>query len=387
MNEEIINKIVNNYETPIYVFDTNVLKERVKYLKSNLPSNVDICYAIKANTFIVDDIDSEVERFEVCSPGEYEICKAKKIAQNKILISGVYKTPEIIEKMLKEDKDINSYSIESMEQFNLFKNIKTENKINLLIRLTSGNQFGIGQEEVEEIIKNRAKYENLEIKGIQYFSGTQKISLKNIRKEIENADLFLEKLENEYGYKAEEFEFGGGFPVFYFENSEFDEDEYLKEFSSILNDMKFDGKIIIELGRSIAASCGTYLTKVVDMKRNKEQNYAIVDGGMNHIVYYGQSMAMKVPKIEIYPKRENTNVENWNVCGSLCTINDILVKQYPVSNLKIGDVFVFKNTGAYCMTEGISLFLSRDLPQVIKLKENNEIEVERKTLPTYTLNM
>ena len=387
MNEEIINKIVNNYETPIYVFDTNVLKERVKYLKSNLPSNVDICYAIKANTFIVDDIDSEVERFEVCSPGEYEICKAKKIAQNKILISGVYKTPEIIEKMLKEDKDINSYSIESMEQFNLFRNIKTENKINLLIRLTSGNQFGIGQEEVEEIIKNRAEYENIEIKGIQYFSGTQKISLKNIRKEIENADLFLEKLENEYGYKAEEFEFGGGFPVFYFENSEFDEDEYLKEFSSILNDMKFDGKIIIELGRSIAASCGTYLTKVVDMKRNKEQNYAIVDGGMNHIVYYGQSMAMKVPKIEIYPKRENTDVENWNVCGSLCTINDILVKQYPVSNLKIGDVFVFKNTGAYCMTEGISLFLSRDLPQVIKLKENNEIEVERKTLPTYTLNM
>ena len=55
--------------------------------------------------------------------------------------------------------------------------------------------------------------------------------------------------------------------------------------------------------------------------------------------------------------------------------------------MKIGDVFVFKNTGAYCMTEGISLFLSRDLPQVIKLKENNEIEVERKTLPTYTLNM
>ena len=132
---------------------------------------------------------------------------------------------------------------------------------------------------------------------------------------------------------------------------------------------------------------GYYITKVVDIKRNKNQNYAIVDGGMNHIVYYGQSMAMKIPKCDIYPKRESKDEERWNLCGSLCTINDILVKQFPVSNLKIGDVFIFKNAGAYCMTEGISLFLSRDLPCVLKLKDNNQIEVVRKDLPTYTLNM
>ena len=386
MKKEILENIVNNYNTPTYVFDINALKDRVKFLKNKLPKNVELCYAIKANTFIVEDIQDEVERFEVCSPGEYEICKAKNIKQDKILISGVYKTPSVIHEMIKNDTNINSYSIESMEQFELFKNCKTDKKIKLLIRLTSGNQFGIGEEEVEEIIKNRENYSNIEIKGIQYFSGTQKISIKNIKKEIEYVDEFINNLEEKYGYKAEEFEFGGGFPVFYFEKQEFDEEQYLKDFSQILNEIKFKGKIIIELGRSISASCGYYLTKVVDMKMNKNQNYAIVDGGMNHIVYFGQSMAMKVPKIQVYPSRDNVNQQNWNICGSLCTINDILVKQYPITDLKIGDILIFKNAGAYCMTEGISLFLSRDLPFILKIKDEKIKEV-RKNISTYTLNM
>ena len=89
---------------------------------------------------------------------------------------------------------------------------------------------------------------------------------------------------------------------------------------------------------------------------NKGQNYAIVDGGIHHLVYYGQTMAMKFPHLEIYPARNDENTEDWNLMGSLCTINDIIIKQYPVSNLQIGDAFIFKNTGAYCMTEGISLF-------------------------------
>ena len=46
----------------------------------------------------------------------------------------------------------------------------------------------------------------------------------------------------------------------------------------------------------------------------------------------------------------------------LCTINDILVKRLPLGGLEIGDVLVFEQAGAYCMTEGIALFLSRDLP-------------------------
>ena len=386
MEEKMIKQLLENFKTPAYIFDIQKLKNRVKYLKESLPENVLLCYAIKANTFIVKEIEDCIDRLEVCSPGEYEICKASNIAGNKILITGVYKTPKVIKDIIENEKDVDYFTIESMEQFRLIKDIKKDKKIKIMLRLTSGNQFGINEEEIEEIIKNYDKYENIEITGIQYFSGTQKTSLKIIQREIDYVDGFVKELKEKYQFETKELEFGPGFPVYYFQNTEFDEEAYLKEFSQIISNMEYKGKIVLELGRSIAASCGYYITKVVDKKTNKGQNYAILDGGINHITYYGQTMAMKLPKCSIYPQRENTENEKWNLCGSLCTINDILVKQFPVGNLQIGDVFIFENTGAYCMTEGISLFLSRELPQVIKLKEDGSLELVRDSLPTYVLN-
>ena len=343
-------------------------------------------YTNEKNKLQEENIENEVDRFEVCSPGEYEICKAKKIDKNKILISGVYKTPEVIKNMALNDGIIN-FTIESMEQYDLIKNLNSKNNLRIMIRLTSGNQFGINKEDVEEIINKRSELKNITITGIQYFSGTQKVSLKNLKRELDYVDEVIKDIKEKYNFEFQEIEFGPGFPIQYFQNSEFDEETFLNEFSTMLGKMEYKGKKILEIGRSIAASCGKYITKVVDMKVNKGQNYAILDGGIHHLTYYGQSMAMKIPKCSIYPERENINEEKWNLFGSLCTINDILVKQFPAGNLKIGDVFIFENTGAYCMTEGISLFLSRQLPKVIKILPNGNTETVREHLDTYKINM
>lgn len=385
MENDVLKNILDNYNTPLYVFDIRSLKKRIKFLREQLNKNIFLCYAIKANTFILKDIESDVERFEVCSPGEYKICKKLGINPEKLIISGVYKTPEAIKDMVAYD--VIHFTVESIEQFKLLKGIKSIHKLKLMIRLTSGNQFGLDENEVEEIIKNRSQYENIEIVGIQYFSGTQKSSVKHISKEIQYIEEFIKRLYEHFGFETQELEFGPGFPVYYFKDKEFDEETYLREFSKSISEMNFRGKLILEVGRSLVAECGSYITKVVDKKINKNQRYAILDGGINHLVYYGQSMAMKIPKCEIYPKRDNQNMEKWNLCGALCTINDILVKQFLVSNLNIGDIFIFKNTGAYCMTEGIALFLSRELPMVVKIKEDGNLELIRKNIETYNLNM
>ena len=380
--------MIEELDTPMYIFDIDVLKQRIKYLKEHLAKRIELCYAIKANTFIIKEINDDVERFEVCSPGEYSVCEEMQITPEKIVISGVYKTPSSIDEMMINNKNIGRYTAESIEQLRLLDELSCKHnlKINVLLRLTSGNQFGINEEDIEEILQNKDKLKNINIVGIQYFSGTQKRTTKRLQREIEYLDEFLNTLKQKYNYVAEELEFGGGFPVFYFKGDEFDEDKYLEEFSSIIDNMNYKGRIILELGRSIAASCGTYITKVVDKKTNKGENYAILDGGINHLVYFGQTMAMKVPHFKIYPERDEDNIQNWNLMGSLCTTNDILVKQLPISNLNIGDTFVFENTGAYCMTEGISLFLSRELPKVA-LKKNNELKIVRDAFKTYKLNM
>lgn len=386
MNQEMIQHIVRAYKTPLYVFDIEVLLKRVQYLKDSFPSRVSLCYAMKSNPFLVQELEPFIEKFEVCSPGEYQICEEAGLSKEKLVISGVYKTPEVMEIMLKQS-NIGIYTIESTQQFQLLAELsnQSQQKIRLLLRLTSGNQFGLDESELEDILKIIPQFPYLCVQGIQYFSGTQKTSIKRLQREITYLDQYIKKLNQMYQFPIRELEYGPGFPVFYYQEESFDEEDFFKQFSSLLEQMEYQGKVTLELGRSISASCGTYFTKVVDCKKNQGQNYAILDGGMHQLVYYGQMMAMKKPCYQLFPKREQGE-ELWTLCGSLCTINDLIVKQLSVGPLKVGDIFLFEKTGAYSMTEGISLFLSRDLPQVVFLKQGT-LTLIRGAIPTYSFNM
>lgn len=366
------NRIIQKYKTPLFIYDIDELNNRVKYLKSKFNKKYNMVYAVKANTFIIKEIDNLVERFEICSPGEYDICDKLNISHNKMVISGVNKDKQFIEKLISNYDDILKYTIESYVQYKLLDELssKYNKKIHVLIRLSSGNQFGVSEEDFIKIINEN---NNLIIDGLEYFSGTQKHSLKIIEKELDHLVDFIQKVEDNYNLKIKEVEYGPGLPVFYFQDSEFDEDVYLEELNKLIG--KFSEKVVsLEIGRSMVASCGTYITKVVDIKDNKNGNFVILDGGINHLVYYGQTMAMKIPFYEIIPKRDSEEL-TYNLCGSLCTTNDYLVKNVKINKLELDDIFVFKKTGAYSSTEAISLFLSRDLPKIVLIKEGKEIIV------------
>ena len=386
MTDEQIHTLTTQYGTPLYVFDINVLRRRIAYLRNSLPG-VRLCFAVKANPFLLQELRGFADRFEVCSPGEAEICNRSHIPAAQQVISGVYKTPSVMEKMIAQGNGPRLFTVESVRQFRLLSGLAEQYRkpINVLLRLTSGNQFGMEEQEIVQLVQEREEYPLVCIRGIQFFSGTQKTSLKRLRRELEAVDTFVCALQETCGFTVQELEFGPGFPVNYFQGQAFDEDAFLAGFSGLLAGLRCGARVTLELGRSIAASCGSYLTRVVDVKQNRGQNYAIVDGGMHQMVYYGQSMAMQHPQCRIYPPRSG-DAENWNLCGSLCTVNDILVKQLPVAGLKCGDVFAFGNTGAYCMTEGISLFLSRALPRIVLLRAEGAPLLVREALPTDRIN-
>ena len=252
------NEIINN-NCAYYVFDSDVLLERVKYLKKSLPKNVSLCYAVKANTFIIKELIGCVERFEVCSPGEAEICTELGVPDGDTVISGVYKTPCVIEKMVAEHSE-RIFTVESLVQFDLLNSLanKYQTTLKVLLRLTNDSQFGMNSEDIERIIAKRESFMNLDIHGIQYFSGTQKTSIKRFRREIEKLDSFLSKLREEYGFESKELEYGSGFPVAYFEDEDVNEEELFKGFSELIENMENKVPVLLELGRSISASCGFF---------------------------------------------------------------------------------------------------------------------------------
>lgn len=385
--------LIKNYPTPFYFFDMNILKTRIEYLRSKLPSKVKLCFAIKANSFILKDIEDFIDRYEVCSFGEYHICDNAKINKEKIVLSGVSKELKDIESLFKNNVPIGIYTIESWEQYKLLKGLtlKYQKNIKVLLRLTSGNQFGMDKDIIHKIFKDikAGNCPYFEVRGLEFFSTTQKRSIKRLTKELNEVVEFLNILNETYNVNLTEIEFGPGLSAAYFQDEEYNEEEYLSEFSNLLENISSFFDITLELGRSIVYNCGTFFTKVVDAKTNKKENYAIVDGGIHHLVYYGQSLAMRIPELVIYQNNRTLKDEekSWNICGSLCTINDILIKQLKIKDLQINDVLIFKNVGAYSVTEGISLFLSRNLPSIIKKDINGNYELIRESVATYPFNM
>ena len=392
MSDVNMESLLRMYDTPFYLLDSAKLHSRIDFLRTHLPDEVVLCYAVKANSFIVKELAGMVERFEICSPGECTICQSLGIPPEKFVISGVHKDSAQIKQLvadgIKNNAPIGRYTVESTAQLSLLRETaqSLHTTIPVLLRLSSQNQFGLDETTIQEIISKRHSDPWLSICGIQYFSGTQKTSLKRLQREIGRLDTFLESLKEQFGYQAEELEFGPGLPVSYFQGDQFEEEWFLQTFSELLSGMRFQGKKILELGRSIAADCGQYFTKVVDLKRNDQVSYAIVDGGIHQITYFGQSMAMKQPMIHLYSTHPTEEIEPVNICGSLCTANDILVKQMLLPKLHIGDVLMFEKAGAYCMTEGISLFLSRDLPKVILAKEDGTHFILRDPIETQQFN-
>lgn len=87
--------------TAFYTFDISVLKNRVEYLKSRLPNEVSLCYAVKANTFIIKEIEGCVERLEVCSPARKRYAKSLVFPLKKQLSRGFIKRRNLLRSLLR----------------------------------------------------------------------------------------------------------------------------------------------------------------------------------------------------------------------------------------------------------------------------------------------
>lgn len=385
-----LQQALEKYQTPFYIFNSEDINNRITLLKSVFPSNVKLCYAMKANPFVIKEMEEMIDFYEVCSPGELRICEKKAIEKEKIVLSGVYKSPQEIETTIRIYGDQITYTAESLTQLDCLQQFaeKYHVVLDVLPRLTTGNQFGIDKNELINLFEQHTNYPSVNLIGLQFFSGTQKKVIDKHQKELALLDTIIKEIEQVYKKPLQKIEYGAGLGVSYFENEvPVNAYETAATLGKLLGNMSFKGEIVIELGRFLAANCGSYVTTVVDKKINDGYNYCIVDGGIHQITYFGQMMGMKKPFIQQVAIDSKKRVEeDWTICGALCTNNDVLVKNFPLQDLSLGDKLIFKKAGAYCFYEGMALFLSRDLPQIIIYSEKNGCQRVRKRVETEFLN-
>lgn len=387
MNMIELNTIAKEYGTPTFLFDTEALQKRMALVKEIVGDNVHLCYSIKANPFLIPAMLDCVEKLEVCSPGELSICERLKVAPERIIYSGVSKREIDIEEAVAYGADV--YTAESLNQVRRLnaEACKRGVVIPVILRLSAGSQFGMSKDDLCFAIEHRDEYKGIVIEGIHYFAGTQRKKLSEQAKELEMLETLFVELKESYDYEVKKLEYGPGLPVPYFMGEDFSDTlAPLKELTPLLQNIAEKVQLTVEMGRFYVTECGYYLTKVVDQKSNGKTNYAVIDGGMNHLNYLGQMMGMKVPVIHHLKQSESTEERDWCLCGSLCTTADIVVRQAGFSGLEENDVLAFTNIGAYSVTEGIYLFLSRTMPRIVLRKGEGQYELVRDFYETNILN-
>ena len=259
------NLLAQQYGTPFYIFDKECLTNRIAKIKKILPANSKLCYAIKANAFLADFLKNEDLLFEVCSPGELSICEKNKLAADKIVFSGVVKTKEDIQRAY--ELNVHTITLESKTHCKYLLECvnETDSKHiqNVILRLSSGNQFGMSAADIEECIKSLTNEKSINILGIHYFSGTQK-KFKTITEEISKIENFCDNLKSTYNLNSLLIEYGPGLSYDYFSTTD-EKENYteLENFAKLIEHSSYN--YVIELGRYIASPCGQYVTKIMDV--------------------------------------------------------------------------------------------------------------------------
>ena len=184
ITDKRLKELAAKYGTPLYVFDMARLCKRVQAMRQVLGPDIGLCYAMKANPFLVGYLSSLVDGIEVCSSGELDICRKSNVPEKKIILSGVHKSELDFQSLLQ--KQFNGLvTIESKLQFKyLLDNLQPQQEVAVIFRLTSGTQFGMEHDEIIALVDECKKHSNVHFRGLHYFSGTQKRDLDVMRQEI-----------------------------------------------------------------------------------------------------------------------------------------------------------------------------------------------------------
>ncbi len=380
-------KIANKFGTPFYSYSYSKLKENISNFKKSFSSfSPLICFAVKSNTNI--EIIREIKKFglgaDVVSLGELMMALKAGVSPNKIVFSGVGKTPnEISFAIEKKILLINAESLGEMKEINRIAKLKNK-KVRVGVRLNPNtdaktldqistgkkeNKFGVNKKTFYEIIDYCKNSNNINLKCLSVHIGSQILDHKPYERMLNAIDQILKKIN----YQFEFIDLGGGMGITYSnENKKLNYKRYNSAILKFLN--KHNVKIIFEPGRSIIGNTGTLISKVIYIKDSDNKKFIILDAAMNDLMrpaLYG-AFHKTLPVI----KSKKVSNKEYEFVGPICESTDKFISIKKFQKLKEKDLIAICDVGAY----GMSLSSNYNLrPKPVELLiRGSKIKVIRK---------
>lgn len=376
---ETLSKLADTYGTPLYVYDSSLIRQRCQDLAAafkGLP--VSWLYAIKANDnpHILRAIKEEGFGFDTVS--YEEVLLSLKVGQqaDRIFYTENNMTDEEMLLAVKAGVILNIGSYSRLEQFaRLAQTTECSIRVNPQIgdghhaKVDTGNRdskFGIRLDLIPEAVTMAASH-GVKITGIHIHIGSgirRPENLTQAMKVLLDIGRVLPDLKR--------INFGGGFPIPYREDEQpFSISRFAEVASPILQEEldRRHGDLVFhfEPGRWIVAPAGLLLTRVNTVKDQGRITFLGTDTGFNHLLrpamYESYHAVVNVTRASADANKVYT------IAGNICETGDILAEDRCLPATSDGDLLALCDAGAYGMTMA-SNYNRRSLPSEVLITDD-----------------
>lgn len=377
--------------TPFYCYSTATLTRHFTVFSEafkGVPTLV--CYAMKANSnqAVLTTLARLGAGMDVVSEGELRRARAAGVPGDRIMFSGVGKTPQELAHAL--DEDILCFNVESEPELLKLSEIASQKgktaRISLRInpdvdarthaKISTGkaeNKFGIPWQRAREVYAEAAGLPGIEVNGIDMHIGSQITDLEPFDAAFSRLGGLIEQLRAD-GHEIEHIDLGGGLGIPYHDNNE--PPPHPDAYANVVRKHveKLGCRIIFEPGRLIAGNAGILVTRVIYVKKGAAKTFVIVDAAMNDLVRPTLYDAHHEVRPVALDKLDRPRITA-DVVGPVCETGDFLALDREMPDVVPGDLLAVFSAGAYGAVQA-STYNSRPLvPEV--LVRNSEFAVVR----------
>jgi len=376
--------------TPAYVYSAASITNAYRAIEGALGAIPHtICYAVKANSNIsvLRLLANLGSGFDIVSRGELYRLQRAGADLDRTVFSGAGKSQDEIREALRAR--IGLFNIESEAELDILAGeaARAGHPAPAAIRVNPdvaagghphistghhSHKFGLDWEDARRLYLQHRNSRWIQWQGISAHIGSQIFSLTPFRRALTRLAAYFRELASA-GVKLRYLDFGGGLGVRYANEQALLPEKYGRMVAKIAGPLQCH--LLLEPGRAIVAPAGVLLTRVLYTKRNRGKKFVIVDAAMNDFIRPALYDAVH-PITAARRGKGAARKAEVDIVGPVCETGDCFLQDWPLEDVKAGDLLVIWGTGAYGFVEA-SNYNSRPRPPEV-LVEGKRFRVIRR---------
>lgn len=365
--DSVLVSAAETYGTPLFLYDLDTVRAQQQALARALP-DVDVRYAVKANSSLA--VCAALARAglgaEICSDGELALALAAGFPGETIVLGGPAKTEATYAAAMQAG--VGLVVVESVEDARrlsaaarragrvqpvLLRINPAQAPPKLGVPLSGGaSKFGVDEEEAEDALRRVGALPNVRVDGIHVYLESS-ICDAGVLARMHQRTLRLADRLRAAGLAFDVVNLGSGLGVPYAHGEPpLDLARYAARMREARAAAAHPYRMVMEVGRYLVAECGTYLTRVLDVKRSRGRTFAVVDGGIHNL--YRRAMARANDLARVVGK--DGPRAPVAIGGILPAPDDVLTEGVELAAPEPGDLVAIPQCGAYTFTHSLSRF-------------------------------